>query len=611
MAFKLDGIQHQAPAVTGAQDYFPVANGGFVFSGDVKWGLFFGTFATANNTLTSKPRLMVGLVDAAGNQSLLKISGLDAVSTSAWNSRLENTVCMGSMDETGVLKSAAVASIQPNGIRLTFSTVDATNAYRICGIVGGGSGVEASLVNVSFVGGAPETKTVNHGLSAAPTRYFILSSAAIFASNSAQGRANFGFGMVGGAQEALFITRLGSQTTEQCAAYASSTVSGGQLASGGTLDYTVTAQNFTATQADLVTNATAGTDGISVLFMRIPNDGGKVGTFDWPTNTTEFTAATGATKQPSAVITFNSMLTGLDAGSISANSDFFGLGCAWLSAGAMVQMSAGINTQDAATGTLSSKSITSSALAQMPNPAGSATQLLGNATSFTADGFKAQAATADVTVRKSLYMLFGDVSPTPIITAVTPIVMGTSFTITGTNFSASGNAVTIGGVAQTLTGQSITLLTIALPTQGSTLRYGDLYDLVATNSTGQSSVAISVFIDIEPTLDYENLEDPLIPAAARVEGLPDLAGGFQIAWDDITAVTTNSGQINTTLGVTRTMKVRVHDGSVWSATATDRSDWTVITLHILPTLTNPIARGILRLLRKIFLTQRHTQQFPL
>lgn len=589
MALKVAGQQHQAPLVTGAQDFTPTVHGGapteFIFSGDVKAAILFASAASANSTITPKARFMYGFTDGT-THACLSTSGADGVTTSQWRSTLRSARAATFLNEAnGADLAVATASFVDNGLRLNWTTVDAVSVNRICALLIGGSGIEAQVLNKSFVGGSAETLTCTHTLSGAPDLVIAIESTATINTQFGQGRYSIGFyAKVAGTYVCLAGTRLDGQTTEQLAQILSTTYAAAQLASGGTPDYTVTLGNFTSSTFDAVTNANAGTDAISFLLLKWPNAEVKTGTYDLPTNGTEYALMTGLTKRPKAMLSLSSVLTSVGTASVSDNADWMGAGALWDNNGFVEQFCSGNSSDDAATGTnaLKNKSITSALLVQIGKQDGTGSLIVGGGTSINDDGVSAQLTTFDATVRKQGWMTLSDAAPPPSIATVGTIQPGQSFTITGVNFTGSGNAVKINGVTQTITSQSTTSITCTA-VLGLNLYLMDL-GLVVTNSASLSSVPFTAQYALESGVKLVTEVDPLVPTTERPTATPDIDGADQIKYGFVTGGSTSDVQLNAdgsyesaSASVTK-FKYNVGDSTGWDSDLLDGSDWAEITL---------------------------------
>lgn len=582
MSLLVCGSTGSVPVATGTVDYLPYLHGqtpgSYIFNGDVKAALFFSSAATANSTITAPAQFMWGMTDGT-NHARLMVSGNDGVTTTDWRTYLDNSGAVGHLSASADTKIvAATASILTNGIRLTYGTV--AGGYKVNALVFGGSGVEAQVVNTSFVGGGPETKTVTHSLSGPPDLIRVMIAGATVNTFTGQGRYSTGW-YVRSANGYIGIggTHLDGQVAENIAQVMSTAFAAAEVNNAAAVNYSITLGNFTATTLDLLTSADALTDGVSLLLLKIPNFSGKAGIIDLPANSTEFAAVSGLTSRPKFIFSEPSILTG--ASSTGDNAGWFGFGAAWENNGYPEQFSGGCLSDDGAS-TTNNKSMTSGLFLQVPTLSGTpVTQSLMHLSSFKDDGVNAAMSTPDTVIRKLGYVIGGDSIPAPIVTSVSSLTPGQPFTITGTGFAASSTAV-INGVSQPLTGQSSTQLT-GTALLGSNRYLSDVPVVVTAN--GQSSAAVTVQFNLEAGLSMVNGVAPLIVDTDRVSATPDAAGGDQLVWNDLTVSVTNDFTVNTTNSTSRDFQVRLHDGVDWSATPV-QSTWATLHLDItIPVIT--------------------------
>lgn len=534
MALKVGGSVHSIPTSVGTVDYLPYLHGGipsnYIFDGDVKAALFFGTAAASASVITSPGYFMLGMTDGT-NQAQLNVASADGTATTNWRAILRNNIAAGFAEVTaGNTLCSATASIIQNGARLNWTQVNSAG-YRVDGLVFGGSGIEAQVVTSSFVGGGAETKTVSHSLSGAPDIVIAMISTAAFNTWRGQGRSSYGFyARAANTYAGIAQTRLDGQTTEDLSQILSTTWIAAQINNAGTVEYAVTLGNFTATTFDAVTNANASTNGIAFLLLKIPNVNAKTGVIDLPTDTAEFAAVSGMTKRPNILIALPSLLTAANAASVSDNADCFGFGATYENNAYAEQFSGVLLTDDGQAGTKNSKSMTSGLLCQVPTLSGTpVTQMLALASSFRNDGINLSMGTPDTVIRKLGYLAFGDVTPQVVLAGVgtDPLVDGASVVLSSTqsSFAASGNTVSWGGQSFSVTAENADQIT-ATASIGTNL-YGEINSLTVT--AGSVSNALSIAMQPTSGQRYFDLSGGLNSTATiRFEAVPDLTSNAQI-----------------------------------------------------------------------------------
>lgn len=530
MALKVCGATGSVPASAVAVDYLPYLHGAptnnYIFDGDVKAALFYATGATANSTITPPGFFSLGMTDGT-NHAELNVGGADGVSQTNWRTRLRSGAAAGFTNiATGTQLWSATAAIVQNGVRLNHSIGSATS-YRCNALLIGGPGVEAQVVTGSLSG----TLAVNvtHSLSHSPNLIYAIGASQTLGSFAGQGRSTYGWGIPGVNYVSCQQTRLDGQPAEDGSQRLDTTFLFAEINNAGTIVYSATAGNFTTGAFDVTPSANAGTDGFALLLLYVPNLGAKAGTFDLPTNTTEFPAVTGMTKRPKVIFFLPSILTAVGTASVSDNAGWFGFGAAWENNGYPEQFSGGVLTDDGASPT-NNKSMTSGLMMQVPTLSGSpVTQLLAHLSAFNNDGVNVTMGTADTTVRKAGYLAFGDVAAGVVLAGanVDPLIDGSPVILTSTqsSFGASGNTVSWGGQSFSVTAQDVDQIT-STAAIGINL-YGEVNDLAVT----AGSVSNALKLTMQPTTGqrYFDLSGGLNSAVTiRFEALPDLVSNAQI-----------------------------------------------------------------------------------
>jgi hypothetical protein len=540
MTLIVGGAQAAQPTSAGSVDFTPDVSGEVadLFADDVKGALVWCTNSTANG-ISSGALLAIGMGDGT-NEAGLCAAGADAVTTSDWHSRINNTKAIQVRDTAGSTTLAeADLSIITNGIRLDFITADAV-ARRLSALIFGGSGVECRQVTSAFTSGAGgETVSVNYGTSfaanALPDFVIAVLNGNAINTNLAQGRHSIGlYARSANTYVAIGGSRTDGQTTEQSSEIMLTDCIAFEIASGNNSaqNYKVTLSNFdgAAHTFDMVSSAAASTDGIEFFLLYAPNMAVATGTVAMPTDTNEFTIHSGLAKRPKCIIALPTRLASVGSGSTSDTAGFAGLTAAYLNNGSVEQLCCGISTDDAATGTnaLVNKSITHARWVQTLGADGT-TNAAGDIVAFTDDGATGQLTTAPAAAQQIGYIIFGDedIEEDPLITGVDPdpLVEGDPFTITGSGFNGTTDTVTHNGVSQTVTADAVDEITATAVLGTNT--YGDELTLEVDNGT----TTVSVLITTEPATGegYDNLSGGVnSDTAIRLTSVPDLADNAQI-----------------------------------------------------------------------------------
>jgi hypothetical protein len=540
MTLKVGGAQAAQPTSAGSVDLTPAVNGEVadVFADDVAGALAWCTNSTANG-ISAGALLALGFGNGT-NEAGLCVAGADAVTTSDWHSRINNTKAIQVRDTAGsaTLAEADLALIT-NGISLDYTTADAV-ARRISALIFGGTGVECRQVTAAFTSGAGgETVEVDYGTAfagdAQPDFVIAFLNGNAINTNLAQGRSSIGcYARVADTYVALLSSHQDNQTTEQASGIMLTDCIAGEIASGNNSaqNYKVTLGNFdgAAHTFDMISSAAASTDGICFFLFYCPNLAVATGTVAMPTDTNEFTVHTGLGKRPKCILALPSRLASVDSGSTADAAGFAGITAAYLNNGAVEQLCCGISTDDGATGTnaLINKSITHARWVQTLGADGT-TNAAGDIVAFTDDGATGQLTTAPAAAQQIGYIIFGDedIEEDPLITGVDPdpLVEGDPFTITGSGFNGTTDTVTHNGVSQTVTADAVDEITATAVLGTNT--YGDELTLEVDNGT----TTVSVLITTEPATGegYDNLSGGVnSDTAIRLTSVPDLADNAQI-----------------------------------------------------------------------------------
>lgn len=158
----------------------------------------------------------------------------------------------------------------------------------------------------------------------------------------------------------------------------------------------------------------------------------------------------------------------------------------------------------------------------------------------------------------------------PAISAVGTLRFQGSAVITGVRFGSSQGAgfVTIGGVSQPVQAWSATSITIG-PIARGTLKYGNQNVIVTTSVDGASNPTSQPLLP-QTGWNYVNLVNPLATSGARITATPDLAGGDQLAYGDVSPSGTVTVAADASFVATTTVgqfAVEINDGTAWGGFA--------------------------------------------
>ena len=315
----------QAAAAAGTPTFtqdFTDSNAGF--ASDVKAAIFIGSSATANHTDTADAYLSIGVVTGSGAEWCVCNMSSDAATPNETARCQQQSQLYSHINNAGTTNGdAAFNSFLSNGIRINW-TDQSVSELITCVLLGGD--IEAKVVNGIFVGGAPETLNVAHGMSGTPevVIQLMINQNADPGSNSV-GRLSTGFWAA--SQQSAMTMAFGTGTSQSSNMYLHSAASGGEQQTGAALNYITTISAVDATNVSIATNATAGTDRVILLCLRGTAGAivAKTGIYSTPTATGNDTPISGMSAAPQVLLSIPTRMTAVDTGDTTDSAAAYGL----------------------------------------------------------------------------------------------------------------------------------------------------------------------------------------------------------------------------------------------------------------------------------------------